>query len=221
MKILDISTKGHLAPKGMASVSGVRCMLRDGTHAEHVRLNQHGLLRGITRSGYPLSMYQLVLAAYFHFYGAVETAIDRSLSEQGLAFSYEPRRKLQWISEDLSFFGINPDDEAYRPNLPISVPGSFNVGELVGVLYTIEGSSLGGQVIARHLETYMGLTPEKGARFFYGYGQRIPALWDQFQVFMDETLVHDEMQNAAINSAKSTFVMMESILDDYLKRHAN
>ena len=221
MKAMDKSIKGYSAPEGSTAISGVRRLLRDGTHAEHVRLNQHGLLRGITRPGYPLSMYQRVLAAYYHFYGAIEAAIDRSLDEQGVAFSYEPRRKLQWIKDDLSYFEINPEEEVHQPNSPIALPDSFNTGQLVGVLYTIEGSSLGGQVISQHLETHMGLTPEKGARFFYGYGGRIPEFWRQFQEFMDDTLTREEMKNDATNTAKSTFVMMESILDDYLDRHAN
>ena len=61
-------------------LSAVRRLLRDGTHAEHVRLNQHPLLAGITRPDYALTTYQLVLTAYFHFYRALEAAIDQALA---------------------------------------------------------------------------------------------------------------------------------------------
>ncbi|MBU1602234.1 MAG: biliverdin-producing heme oxygenase [Gammaproteobacteria bacterium] len=209
----------HSADNSVASV--VRQLLRDETHAEHVRLNQHPLLRGITRSDYSMAMYRLVLVAYHHFYRVVESAIDRSLSSLTISFSYEPRRKLQWIAEDLEKLGIDPQDSHFFTASPLASLPVLNVGQLVGLLYTVEGSSLGGQVISRHLATHHGLTPANGARFFYGYGERIPEFWREFERFMDTTLIDDEAISCATDSAKKTFAMMESILDGCHAQQAN
>lgn len=201
--------------------SPARQLLREHTHHQHVRLNQHPLLRGITRPGYSLGMYKLVLAAYFHFYRAVEAAIDRSLATQSLNFSYDPRRKLQWIRDDLLHFGIDPEEDAFRPARPVCLPDIPDAGQLVGLLYTIEGSSMGGQVISGYLASNLGLNPEQGARFFHGYGDQIVSFWNQFEAFMDVTLTCDEAQSRANDSASSTFAMMEAILDEYATRHAH
>ena len=185
-----------------SAISPARRLLREETHAEHVRLNQHPLLRGITKPDYPMSMYRLVLVAYYHFYGAIENAIDHSLSAQSVAF-----------------FGIDPEDAALLPRTVLATLNIMNIGQLVGLLYTIEGSSLGGQVISRHLEMHHGLTPANGARFFYGYGERIPEFWKDFEVFMDASLTDDQARSSAKEMAKMTFAMMESTLDDYLAKH--
>lgn len=200
------------------AISAARTFLRDETHAEHVRLNQHPLLCGITRPDYPIAMYRLVLVAYYHFYCTVEEAIDRSLDVLEVSFSYEPRRKLQWIRDDLEKFGIDPDDPRFLSVSSLAPLEVMNLGQLVGLLYTIEGSSLGGTVISRHLATHHGLTPANGARFFFGYGDQIPEFWREFEVFMDATLIHDEAKSWAKDYAKKTFAMMEKTLDDY---HAN
>jgi heme oxygenase len=166
-------------------------------------------------------MYQLVLVAYFHFYRAVEAAIDRSLAAQSLDFSYEPRRKLQWIRADLLHFGINPEEDRFKPAVPVGPLDILDAGQLVGLLYTIEGSSMGGQVISGFLASNLALSPKSGARFFYGYGDQVVSFWNQFEAFMDATLTGDAIQSRANDSARSTFAMMESILDEYATRHAH
>jgi heme oxygenase len=196
-------------------ISAARLFLRNETHADHVRLNQHPLLRGITSPDYPISMYCLVLVAYYHFYAAVEDAIDRSLDGLAVSFSYDPRRKLQWIRDDLEKFGIDPEDSRFLTASSLAPLVVMNVGQLVGLLYTIEGSSLGGQVISRHLATQHGLTPTNGARFFFGYGEQIPQFWREFELFMEATLTHDEAKRSAAEYAKKTFALTEKTLDEY------
>jgi len=197
-----------------------RQYLRDGTHAEHVRLNRHPLLSGITRPGYEPASYQAVLTAYFHFYREIEMAIDRALAAGLSSFTYDARRKLPWIASDLAHFGI-PDPEAAicLPGSPVVQLGFADEGELLGALYTIEGSSLGGQVISRHLAEQHGLTASTGARFFHGYGERTMPFWGEFEQFMNAALEHDAARQRALAAAKSTFAMMESVLDEYVVRN--
>lgn len=201
----------------ISSVSGTaRQYLRDGSHAEHLRLNQHPLLNGITRPTYDLVSYQRVLLAYFHFYASLETAIDQALAAGLSRFSYDARRKLAWLASDLEYFAIDP--ESRRPCLPFAPSRFANEAELLGALYTIEGSSLGGLVISRHLAEHHGLTASSGARFFHGYGAQTMPLWGRFEAFMNAGLAHETLRHAALVTAKSTFTMMESMLDEYLVR---
>lgn len=200
------------------SASTIRSRLRDGTHAEHVRLNQHPLLKGITRPGYTLSMYRRVLVAYYHFYGALEVAIERSDYWVADAFSYEPRRKLGWIVQDLVALGVDPDEPGWLPSSPIFPPLAGGLAPLVGVLYTIEGSTLGGQVISRHIGTHLGLAAANGGRFFFGYGPETPNYWAEFEAFMEASLASSEQFAQALGAARDTFMLMEKILDDYATR---
>ena len=44
-----------------------------------------------------------------------------------------------------------------------------------GCLYVMEGATLGGQVIGRHVRQTLGVTPETGGRFHAAYGDRTEA----------------------------------------------
>lgn len=52
--------------------------------------------------------------------------------------------------------------------------------QAIGCAYVLEGSSLGGQVIARHLQHKFGLSAGKGASYFSGYGEATGARWKEF-----------------------------------------
>lgn len=198
------------------SLSDARKFLRDSTHADHVRLNHHPLLVGLTKPAYPIVMYPQVLLAQYHFYLALEAAIDQFYVGRQLDFSYDNRRKLPLLRDDLRHFGIDPDALAWRPHashFPIRLD---DIGQLLGVLYTIEGSSLGGQIVFRHLSAHAGLTASQGARFFHGYGERTMACWLQFEDFMGANLTQAETRTSALQSAKAAFALMHAILDEYM-----
>lgn len=196
--------------------SPARQFLRDATHPAHIRLNRHPLLAGITKPDYPLASYHRVLQTYFGFYASVEDAITRYLAEtpvfvnsDGDRFDYASRMKTPWLRQDLLQANIDPETITVRP-------GEFKITtplQLVGVLYTIEGSSLGGEVISERISRNLGLTSAAGGRFFYGYGEHILALWHEFESFMDFSLSSPDQMNVAAFAAVQTFCDMEQMLD--------
>lgn len=192
-----------------------RQTLRKGTHGEHVRLNQHPMLEGLTKPGYPRTRLGFLLSGYFHIYRALELAIS-NLPVDG--FSYASRRKLPWLIQDLEFFGIDPESPDYCPHRPLATPAPIDAAELAGMLYTIEGSTMGGQVISRHLATHLGITPAMGCRFFHAYGDLTEARWREFEVFLNASLADHQQCQRALETAKATFVCIESILDEYHAR---
>ncbi len=191
---------------------GAREVLRTGTHAEHVRLNHHRLLRGITQPDYPLTRYQLVLQLYAGFYRDFEAAVDAYLQTRPLLFDYASRRKLPWLLRDLQHYGLLPG--AASAGIPAALQISSDA-QLAGALYTIEGSTLGGQLIARHIGTRLGITAERGGRFFHGYGDATMPLWLQCESFMNRVLVDDAGLNTACLQARNVFLHLEQTLNDH------
>ncbi len=96
------------------------------------------------------------------------------------------RRRSHLIADDLRFFAVAPAAPAGSAvdwqqvvigtsafdRDPIAAEASF-----LGALYVLEGSTLGGRFIARHVETVLGLTPGQGDRYFAGHGEATGALW--------------------------------------------
>lgn len=192
-----------------------RQILRQATHGAHVSLNHHPLLAGIVRPAYTLTTYARVLVAYFHLYRSLETAITDFMDDAALTFDYAARCKTPLLAADLRVLGIDADDPAWRPPQPLGAVPIMNAAQLVGVLYTIEGATLGGQVITRHIEANLGLAIDSGARFFNGYGIRTEAHWSQFEAFMESACGSADERACAALSARATFAAMEGVLNDY------
>lgn len=193
--------------------SVVRARLRQATHAHHVRLNEHPLLHELTQGELSPGAYRLLLRAYFQLYSLLEARIHHYLEKVSCAFHYAERNKLPWLIRDLEFFHEElPVVDALSWDFPVIE----NMAQLIGVLYTLEGSTLGGQHISRCLAKSHGLTVVSGACFFNGYGERTQAMW---QVFLDfaESLPVDDCGEAA-RSASQVFELFERVLGDLPSR---
>jgi heme oxygenase len=68
----------------------------------------------------------------------------------------------------------------------------------------MEGSTLGGQLIARHVELVLGLTAGQGNAYFRGHNERTGQLWKEFCDAL-RTKVPDGETAAVIAAAKAMF----------------
>jgi len=92
------------------------------------------------------------------------------------------RRKLQWIDADLAFLN-NPQTES---RLPFSENvKTFSAPFAVGILYVVEGSSLGGRFILKNLQSALGYE-ENGVSYFNGYGNKTGSSWKNFLSILTE-----------------------------------
>lgn len=190
--------------------SNLHAVLRSATHAAHVRLNHHRLLSGLTRPGYGLETYRRVLRVYTHAYAELEARILAWLACNPQVFEYDSRRKHGWLQQDLDWFGDTP----LAPSSgEVACPEVGSLGQLLGVLYPLEGATLGGQVISVHLERHLGLQAETGGRFFTGYGAGCDEQWRNFLAFLaGQQLDESEVEQARQNACK-TFNYLEKLLD--------
>lgn len=199
--------------------TGARHLLRQRTQAAHLALNRHPLLAGLVQPGYPLESYRLLLAAWFHFHRALEASIEAFVADTPV-FDYAMRRKLPWLVADLRALDVAPDTPRFSPSRPPRRIEIDSVAQLAGVLYTLEGSTLGGQVIARHIAVTLGLNAQRGARFFNGYEDRTEERWNQFVTFLETACADATTRQQAGIAATATFAALRELLDDYrTKRH--
>jgi heme oxygenase len=68
----------------------------------------------------------------------------------------------------------------------------------------MEGSTLGGQIIARHVESALPLAQGHGDVFFRGHGSQTGALWKEFCEMLKNQVPNHET-NRVIISAKAMF----------------
>lgn len=163
--------------------------LKRATHAQHESVEAAvPLMRpGLTREQYILTLLRLyeVVSAWEAWSSTHAPASLRSL--------LAGRKRGHLLQNDLAYF----NETALRAEQPALTlpddPASF-----LGAMYVMEGSTLGGQYIARHVERVLHLNNGKGSSYFRGYGERTAEMWREFRQVLAAV---DESEADAVTSA--------------------
>lgn len=176
--------------------------LRLTTRAEHDRIER--LLR-LTQA-MPLERYAVILCGFDAFLRVWEPRIHAALPER-LQGWFRPRRRGGFASADVEWLRSVAGLELV--DLDARAAAALSLGELpevLGSLYVIEGSALGGRVIAPQLKRTLGLAQGRGASYFHGFGGETGVMWNNFRVL--SALKIGESSRATVlacQSAKRTF----------------
>jgi heme oxygenase len=205
-KRIDMNAKQDTMP------AKVRTRLSKATYSAHVRLNRNPMLHRLTEASLTLADYLNVIQAYDFFYQRLESRIAQATPLIDDAFPYASRAKTGWLATDLSQLGIVTLAQPPLAETEWDFGMINGIGQLAGVLYVIEGSTLGGQVIGRHLEKNLGLTHDSGARFFHGYGTDTEAYWQEFCFWLEKLSLQAEQIERAEHAARTLFSKLETLL---------
>lgn len=141
----------------------------------------------------------------FHgFLVSWETTIEESAHASLLA----GRAKRHLTQADLEFAGLTPGEIEGLPRC-LSLPRLETLTQVLGSVYVLEGSTLGGQMISRHLEKNLGYNGGAGYRYHQSYGAEVPLRWREFK----ETLLKQsgpDTDDEIVASATSTFVNLHA-----------
>jgi heme oxygenase len=159
-------------PKGQA-VSQLLQALRDETAPFHRRLETHRLLRRLLARDLAMHEYVAVLEKLYGFYRPLERRLAAQTGWVDLGLDFAERVKTPLLAADLAVLGVR------RERLPLAhtAPVIHGLAEAVGCFYVLESSTLGGEVISRHVQRSLGLGASSGLGFFSCYGERVPAMW--------------------------------------------
>lgn len=74
----------------------------------------------------------------------------------------------------------------------------------LGAMYVMEGSRLGGQFIARHVDEVLDLDGEHGTTYFRGFGERTGSMWKELIAVLERDIPEEETERT-IQAAKEMF----------------
>ncbi|WP_293676153.1 biliverdin-producing heme oxygenase [uncultured Phenylobacterium sp.] len=158
--------------------------LREATRAHHERLETRVDI--LTQIADPIRRRALV-ERFFGLHAAAHRALEPWLAElPGLDF--EGRLRARRFASDLALVGGAP-----RGAGVIRVDG---VGEALGLYYVLEGSTLGGRVIRRQVETAGGSMA--GLSFLDPYGEAVGERWRSFLAILQSERDIDAMIRGAV-----------------------
>jgi heme oxygenase len=178
--------------------------LKRGTRAEHERIERSvPLLSGDLDH----ATYTSYLEKLLGFYEPLEDALaPHPWHEVGLAFA--DRRKTGLLMHDLGHLGY---DEAALAAVArcTELPRLSDLPAALGCLYVLEGATLGGQILTRHIERRLGLAPATGCAFLASYGAAVGVMWRQFGEGLTAFPCDDKTTRRMVQSARTTFHAFE------------
>jgi len=174
--------------------------LRSATATAHAALERDldWVARVATREG-----YRGLLARLHGFHVTWEPAIGAALADGDF---FDLRCRVPALAQDLTYLGLSSTGIEDLPQArPIPLPSP---AAAMGALYVLEGSTLGGRVIGRHITATHGLTGP-GLAYYSGHGARTGAMWLAFRTRLD-TFEGDAAQ--VVSAANGTFDAMRDWL---------
>lgn len=179
-----------------AATRDILTRLQRETAAEHAAVEA---ATGIMRPDIGLSDYRTFLQRTYGFYLPVEQVLERFGVWPALELDASVRPKLGWLASDLVALGQDPDALALCP----APPEFATLAEAVGCAYVLEGSTLGGRVISRHVQTRLG--PHVPHRFLEAYGASTGERWQGFRAALRCFAETRETEHRIVAGAKQTF----------------
>ncbi len=172
----------------MTKPQTARQMLRLATAADHDRVDSaFGAFALDDRDG-----YRAFLVAQATALLPVEAAIDRG-DWQGILPDWPERRRSEAVLADLAALDATVPVLEAEPDLPTPA-------HVLGAVYVLEGSRLGGQMLARAV-------PPEFPRAFLGKAD--PARWRSLIALLDKSLISGEHRAAAVYAASQVFALFE------------
>lgn len=150
-----------------------------------------------------LETYRQLLIRFWGYYAPLEERLRAEIEIYWPDREYKcsERAKVPNLEGDLQALGESCESLDCCTNLPTLKSSA----QVLGCLYVIEGATLGGQIISRHLLANLGLGPESGAAFFNGYGANSGQKWQSFCSFITSKAELMKQDNEIIASANETF----------------
>lgn len=194
-----------------AVVRDTMAAFRTATAGHHARIESLVGLGG----AFGRAHYGRVLQGFGAFLHGWEPSIARVLPRPLLPW-FAAGRRAHLVDRDLAALGLAP-----LPAHGAVLPAIAGRAQALGSLYVMEGSALGGQLIAANLRRRLGIDVGSGGAYFNGCGSGTADRWREYRRLVAEHLDPDAAGRAsAIDAAARTFEALIATFDALLDERA-
>jgi heme oxygenase len=191
--------------------------LEDLTFAEYIKLHtktEHAALEkqlvGIIKKINNREQYIHLLRMFHGYYQRLEIEMEQYLKNERIP-DIEKRRKANALLQDIRDLGGDSQWEQVQVETPVI----DSYARALGAAYVLEGSTLGGVIIAKMIRTQIpDISAEKGFAFFNFYGEQAPEMWKKFRTYL-LALTRIEEQEACTETARQTFIKFKAWINKY------
>ncbi|WP_431061195.1 biliverdin-producing heme oxygenase [Pseudomonas abietaniphila] len=199
------ATPELLPSRAATQASCVLQMLRAATAAQHKALEAR---LPLTHPDLDRDAYQRIIQAYYGFHAPLQRQIERFHAPR---LAQPERQKVPALVKDLRALGLS---DAQIDALPMcaDLPPINGEADLLGVMYVMEGATLGGQVLRRIIADRLAIDADSGGEFLDVYGRDTGRLWKAFLTRLAD-FDHPDDNPQVVESACATFALFARWLE--------
>jgi heme oxygenase (biliverdin-IX-beta and delta-forming) len=187
--------------------------LRAKTAGSHQLIEQNIASQQLMSPGVTLLQYGHYLKNLYSFVHVFEKMVFPLLNHYPL-LQLDNRKKGHLLQADLAV--LNDTAELHLLSDELFTTHYHSVPAALGGMYVLEGSTLGGQIINRHLLNTLGNAVEGSTTYFTAYAGQTGSMWKNFLQLLCEAAVATNGKQEIIESAVNTFTLLNTSL---LKSH--
>ena len=188
--------------------SSMRRRLRAATGTAHERMHAHAGFGAAAAGTIEALDYRRLLVRLYGFHQPFEDIARSAADVFRLDLDMSARARSPLLLADLETIGFDRSAVATLPHWRPSVE-LLSKGSLLGALYVLEGSTLGGVQIARALKNRVDDDLVKARLFFVGRGERQGGMWRELLEELESLRADDEEAMQAEDAAVTTFKAFE------------
>lgn len=191
----------------MTTASTILNRLKTETNSLHRQIEENEYAAAIMNNSLTMDQYKEYLIKFHGFVKPVEERLSVFNRPSGTALNDASRNKTDWLERDLLALGL---DELEIKGLPQcrELPNLSTRARVLGCLYVLEGSTLGGQMITRKLSQYLPIVPDHNGHYFNGYGTQTKERWQEFREELTGAADGPDAADQMIQAAQETFVLL-------------
>ncbi len=182
-----------------------RNALRVSTRGIHEQFHEHSHFVALFNGTINPTQYRDLMIAFHGFYKPMERAITRLANHEphtSSGFDYPKRTSL--LAQDLASLGLAPAEIDQNPECP-RMSKLVTPATLAGVLYVIEGSTLGAAQIDRAAQKILSAENVEGRRFWAWSRANNTARWAAINAYLNRFDASPHNRAAILRGANETF----------------
>jgi len=192
--------------------------LKEAISERHARMEALPFIAALTSGQLPLESYVGQLRAMATIQGTLEHELAQISSGEVRAILLDRPSRLVYLRKDLSVF-----DQLFIPDIELALMHTRSIAErirryrveqpsdLLGVLYVLEGTTLGNAVHLPDILKTFGSQTSGTAYYYTGYGDRTAAYWQEFCAAMNALPIDTDGCRRLIQVAHDLFDQLEAL----------
>ena len=190
----------------------LRAILRDQTDALHTKLHAQFSFASLLDGSLRKSDYQALIRRLYGFYAPLDDAIVLALAtDEGSAPPFRYEKRSRFFAQDVFDLERGPGKTSNLPTCS-EIAGVVTPKTVGGVLYVVEGATMGGALINKAAERLLTKDSTIGRRYWAWCSVEGRNRWRMTLQYLDQLQSTSSTLDDLVSGASDTF----RILDDWL-----